>query len=130
MSLQANPNGGKAVERSARGQPQGRYPLSVENVGGDTYIVMSRGHHDTDAFMAAVREAGYDWPLGVPEHRWIRVVPAPRKSWLQCLYVFTEPHARGAFPATYAWEAYGEDRYEAKRACANAPGVQGKDVTC
>ena len=47
------------------------YSLDIENVGGDTYIVMSRGHHDIHKFMKQVREDGYDWPLGVPEHCWV-----------------------------------------------------------
>jgi hypothetical protein len=32
----------------------------------------------------------------------------------RCLYVEAKPYARGAFPATYAREAYGDDRYEAQ----------------
>lgn len=33
------------------------YPLDIESVGEDTYIVMSRGHHDLEQFMAeAVKE--------------------------------------------------------------------------
>ena len=34
-------------------QPVRRYPLSVENVGEDTYILMSKGHHDVHEFMRA-----------------------------------------------------------------------------
>lgn len=99
-----------------------QYPLEIENVGDDTYIVMSRGHHDPDEFMRAVREYGSDWPLGMPEHKWARSVPT-RDPHRTCIYVFTEPHARGAFPCTYAWEAYGEEQYEAiktKQESANA----------
>ncbi len=29
-----------------------KYPLEVNSVGSDTYIVMSRGHHDLRGFMA------------------------------------------------------------------------------
>ena len=88
------------------------YPLSVENVGEDTYILMSKGHHDVHEFMRAVR-ADYQWPLGMPTHEWMRAIPAPRGSGYRCLYVEAKPGARGAFPATYAREAYNEDRYEA-----------------
>lgn len=89
-----------------------RYPLSVENVGEDTYILMSKGHHDVHKFMRAVR-ADYQWPLGMPTHEWMRAIPAPKGSGYRCLYVEAKPGARGAFPATYAREAYNEDRYEA-----------------
>jgi hypothetical protein len=87
------------------------HALEVQNVGDDTYIVMSKGHHDPHEFMRAVRADGYTWPLGMPEHKWVRAVPTKGK-FRPCLYVFTEPHARGAFPATYAWEAHGENLYE------------------
>lgn len=92
--------------------PAKAYPLEIESVGEDTYIVMSKGHHDAHAFMAAVREAGYDWPLGMPKHVWMRAVPT-RQPYMRCLYFEADAGARGAFPCTYAWEAYGEDRYEA-----------------
>ena len=89
-----------------------RYPLRVENVGDDTYILMSRGHHDADAFMRAVREAGYDRPLGMPRHYWIKATPC-RCGEHTCHYTILGVPVRWAFPATYAHEAYGEDRYEA-----------------
>lgn len=88
------------------------YPLSIQNVGGDEYIVMSRGHHDIHDFMKAVR-AHYQWPLGVPEHRWAKVTPDPTGE-CSFLYHFVEEGTRGSFPVTYSWEAYGEDAYEAK----------------
>lgn len=88
------------------------YPLDVENVGSDTYIVMSRGHHDIHDFMSAVRQEGYTWPLGVPDHRWAKVVP-DRTGDCAYKYCFVNEGARGAFPVTYAWEAYDKERYEA-----------------
>lgn len=90
-----------------------RYPLEIENVGDDTYIVMSRGHHDIHAFMAAVREAGYEWPLGVPTHHWVKATPCRCGQHTKHYALLDEP-VRGAFPATYAHEAYHGDRYEAK----------------
>ena len=45
------------------------YPLEIENVGGDVYVLLSRGHHDIHEFMSKVREEGYDWPLGFPKLR-------------------------------------------------------------
>jgi hypothetical protein len=90
-----------------------RYPLIVQNVGEDTYILMSKGHHCPHEFMRAARE-DYSWPLGMPTHEWMRAVPTKDPGY-HCMYVEAKPHSRGAFPATYAREAYGEDRYEAIR---------------
>lgn len=99
-----------------------KYPLDIQNVGEDTYIVMSKGHHDFDAFMAAVR-VDYDWPLGPPKHMWMRAIPT-KQPYMRCLYVHAEPNTRGAFPCTYSWEAYGEDTYEATLA-ARTPSEKG-----
>lgn len=38
------------------------YPLESKSVGGDTYIVMTKGHHDPNLFMKQVREEG-DWVI-------------------------------------------------------------------
>lgn len=84
------------------------YPLEIENVGEDDYIVMSRGQHDPHEFMKAVRR-DYDWPLGMPTHRWVK--KTPKRDGFS--YHFVKEGTRGAFPATYAHEAYGENRYEA-----------------
>ena len=58
----------------------------------------------------------------------MRAIPAPKDSGFRCLYVEAKPHSRGAFPATYAREAWGEDRYEAKAPNAELtcrPGLPG-----
>ncbi|WP_279456673.1 hypothetical protein [Aeromonas veronii] len=89
------------------------YPLDIQNVGGDEYIVMSRGHHDIHDFMKAVRAAGYDWPLSIPEYRWAKVTPDSTGEY-NYWYRFVSEGTRGAFPVTYSWEAYGDDSYEAK----------------
>lgn len=89
------------------------YPLDILNVGEDDYIVMSKGHHDPHEFMQAVRNEGYEWPLGFPEHKWMRAVPAPKNSGFIFFYVEAVQGSKGAFPATYAYEAYGDERYEA-----------------
>ncbi|OJB00574.1 hypothetical protein [Burkholderia ubonensis] len=88
------------------------YPLDIQNVGDDTYIVMSKGHHDVHEFMRQVRADGFDWPLGMPKHVWMRTVPS-RAPYVSVRYVESCEGARGAFPCTYAWEAYHERRYEA-----------------
>lgn len=90
------------------------YPLDPISAGDETYVVMSKGHHDPHAFMRAVREAGYgNWPLGQPEHKWVKTVPcAPSCGEHRCHYELSDEHRPGWFPATYAFEAYGEDRYQ------------------
>lgn len=95
------------------------YPLEIENVGEDTCTVMSRGHHDPAEFMLAVRADGFDWPLGMPKHIWLRCVPPPDgyATW----YVEAKAGARGAFPATQCWEAYNDETYEAITATAKEP---------
>ena len=87
------------------------YSLDIQNVGEDTYTVLSKGHHDPAEFMLAVRADGYDWPLGMPEHIWLRCVPPP--DGYVFWYVEAKAGTRGAFPATQAYEAHGADTYEA-----------------
>lgn len=88
------------------------YPLEIENVGEDVYILMSKGHHDPHEFMAAVRAQGYDWPLGLPTQNWVKTAPS-RDVAYSCWYHLVPDGTRGAFPATYVHEAHGESRYEA-----------------
>ncbi|WP_180980378.1 hypothetical protein [Vibrio diazotrophicus] len=88
-----------------------KYPLDIENVGNDTYIVMSKGLHGAHEFMKAVREAGYDWPLGNPQHVWIKATP-DRTGESRALYNIVDQSVRGAFPATYSWEASGDELYQ------------------
>ena len=88
-----------------------QYPLKIQNVGGDTYILISKGHHDINEFMRLAREKGYDWPLGTPQHVWLKATP-DRFGDSVCLYSLVNEGCRGAFPATYACEAYGEEMYQ------------------
>ena len=46
---------------------QEKYPLQPRSIGQNTYVIISRGHHDTHAVMAEVRKS-WSWPLRVPEH--------------------------------------------------------------
>lgn len=94
------------------------YPLEVESIGEDVYIIISRGHHDIHEFMKTVRREGYDWPLGVPEHIWMKTRPS-RDSQYHCFYDPVPEGTRGAWPATYVSEGGGEHSYEAfvKRGC-------------
>ncbi len=81
------------------------YPLDPVSVGEDTYIVMSRGHHDLDEFMAAAVACRPNWRLGGPHKTWIKTTPG-RGSY-DVLYHHVPEGTRGAFPATYCYE-YGE----------------------
>lgn len=85
-----------------------QYPLKVENVGNDTYQVMSKGHHEPLSFMVAVRAAGYDWPLGQPSHVYFKAFPNGRG---ETSYSYASQETSGAFPATITVEAYGSDRF-------------------
>lgn len=89
-----------------------RYKLDPVSIGDETYIVMSRGHHDPRDFMHAVRE-NYQWPLGFPTHEWMRCIPAKIGSGYDFMYVKANPGSRGAFPCTVTREAYHEERYDA-----------------
>lgn len=87
------------------------YPLKIENVGNDVYMLLSRGHHDIHVFMGQVRADGFDWPLGVPEHCWMKTVPDNTGEYA-ARYCIVKAGTPGAWPATQVMEAYGEDRYE------------------
>ncbi|MBL0645889.1 hypothetical protein [Aeromonas caviae] len=90
------------------------YPLDVYDVSCDRQrIFMSRGHHDIHEFMRAVRAEGYDCFLCVPEYRWVKVVPDSTGEHSH-IFAFVKEGTRGAFPATYSWEAHKDETYEAK----------------
>ncbi|MDH4430905.1 hypothetical protein QEP21_11225 [Pseudomonas shirazica] len=90
-----------------------QYPLDVLSVGEDTYIVMSKGHHDLDQFMTAAINRYPGWALGGPEHVWIKTTPG--HGTYDRMYNIVPQGTRGAWPATYCWE-FGEDykRYNAE----------------
>ncbi len=85
------------------------YPLEIENVGEDDYVLMSRGHHDPHEFMRAV--AGLvqyrDWPMGEPLQCWWHATPIDGGT----RYRESFAHTRGSFPATVSSEAHGDRRY-------------------
>ena len=86
------------------------YPLDIESVGEDTYIVMSRGHHDLEQFMVEAVKERPRWKLGGPVHVWCKTTPAhgTYDSWFH----FVPEGTRGSWPATYCFE-YGDgwERY-------------------
>jgi hypothetical protein len=87
------------------------YPLKIENVGEDDYMLMSRGHHDFKQFMEACYIAHPNWSMGNPVHIWFKSTP-DRRSEYSCRYTEVSENVRGAFPVTYTVEAYGEDKYK------------------
>lgn len=97
------------------------YPLEIESVGSDTYIAMSRGHHDLDVFMAEAVKECPGWFLGGPVHVWVKSTP-DRTGEFSMRYVFVEPGTRGAWPATYCHE-FGEG-YQRYNSAQNAPEAQ------
>ena len=94
------------------------YPLDISNVGEDTYILISKGHHDVHEFMRKVREDGYDWPLGMPEHIHMKTIPAPKGSGYLRWSLPVPEGTRGSWPCTYVTEAYNEERYEVRASAA------------
>lgn len=86
-----------------------KYELKIENVGGDVYMLLSRGHHDIHEFMKQVRLSGYDWPLGTPIHVWFKATPNNTEGGVY--YNQVNEDTIGAFPATFVVEEYGEDQY-------------------
>ncbi|WP_181159282.1 hypothetical protein [Burkholderia contaminans] len=96
--------------------------LEIERVGDDVYILMSAGHHDPHVFTRHARSEGYDWPLGMTTQHWVKRTPA-KGGFHSCWYHIVPEGTRGAFPATYAHEAYGDERTEvvAARAESEAP---------
>lgn len=87
------------------------YPLEIQNVGEDDYMLMSKGHHELKGFMSEVRRQGYDWPLGMPEHLWAKTVPNSVDG-VGSIFVIVDKDTRGAWPCTLTCEAYGEEQYE------------------
>jgi hypothetical protein len=86
-----------------------KYPLEIENVGEDTYHLMSKGHQDFTEFMRAVKDAYPKWPMGKPYHAY--VVRAPRKGYSSFYYPCEATHPK-AIPVTCTDEAYGEEQYK------------------
>ncbi|EON13442.1 hypothetical protein [Pandoraea sp. SD6-2] len=96
------------------------YPLIIQDTrSDDTYSLMSKGHHDVHEFMRAARAEGYDWPLGMPRHTWVKTTPT-RLAGYRCWFNEVEEGTRGAYPATFVHEAYGDERYEAMCAASQA----------
>lgn len=79
-----------------------RYPLEIHALNGDDCAtLMSKGHHDADAFMAAAKEhwgaplKGFDKLM----HDWWRAIPDSTGDY-RFMYHPAKPGTRGAFPVT------------------------------
>lgn len=91
------------------------YPLDVEDNRNDYYqSVMSRGHHDFDAFMAQAKER-FEWAdkMLTPEHIWYKAVPFWDGYGTCIRHVDVPKGTRGAFPVTFAAECETQHAYQA-----------------
>lgn len=79
------------------------FPLEIMNVGEDTYMLMSWGHHDFNEFMEEVRENYPSWPMGNPTHEWYVMHPNKGYQWAAVPCDKNHPKAR---PATVSVESY------------------------
>ncbi len=78
------------------------YPLNVECLyTDDTKTLMTKGHQDPVAFMAACEEwrGGPLQGWGKVRHGWGRTVPDTSGDY-EFLMLPAKPHARGAYPVT------------------------------
>jgi len=82
------------------------YPLEITSVGSDSYIVMSKGHHDLKVFMDKAKKEYPDWMLGGAIHKWCKVIP-DKSGKFNSIFAFVDKTGRGAFPVTYCYE-YGD----------------------
>lgn len=84
-----------------------KYPLELENWGDDTYLVVSRGHHDLNLFKKHVNEEydsfGNFFEVGY--HTYFKAIPS-NSIYSNCLYIQCSKNTRGAFPATVAQEGW------------------------
>jgi hypothetical protein len=86
-----------------------KYKLEVENIGGDDYVLMSRGHHNFKDFMKEVKKVYKTWPMGKPYHSYFKVIPYCGNY--AYLYIPCDKNTRGCFPVTVTEESYGDDLY-------------------
>lgn len=81
-----------------------KYPVKLENWGDDSYMIISRGHHDLDQFKRLVNKE-YDHFGNFFEaayHCYFKAFPHDFGT----SYSPVGPDVRGAFPATVAQEGW------------------------
>ena len=91
-----------------------KYPLKLENWGDDSYMIISRGHHELDVFKRLVNQE-YEHFGNFFEsayHGYFKATPHDFGT----AYSPVGPNTRGAFPATIAqegWQAeFGDKEWE------------------
>lgn len=98
MNAEKQPAAAAAMEK-----PSGRYPLQVVCLYSDECrTLMTKGHHEQAAFLAAVQiwnGAPLDGRWGQVRHGWHRTVPDSSGQY-SSLMVPATPHAPGAYPTT------------------------------
>lgn len=84
-----------------------KYEIDVLNCGDDSYMLMSKGHHDIELFKSECKKeyehiGEYLESCECPcQHLWYKAVPRDGyNSW----YAPVDKSVRGAFPATVWWE--------------------------
>jgi len=79
----------------------------LENIGEDTYLIFSRGHHDLEAFTKYVKEEYSEWGnfFDVAYHHYYRKVGNQYGTWYEPCFPFT----RGAFKVTVAQEGWSDN---------------------
>lgn len=87
------------------------YPLELENIGEDSYCLMSRGHHNLDAFMEKVSEEYPSWKMGKPEHTYFKVVPDKTGEY-SVWYTQVPKETKGCIPVTVTDEAHGDMQWK------------------
>lgn len=85
--------------------------IDLENIGGDVYILLAKGHHTPAEFMREVRKEYPTWPMGMPKHYYCRTIPCRTGEYV-CRYQWQDKPGKGAYPVTVSHEAYGDDKYE------------------
>jgi hypothetical protein len=89
------------------------YPLEIEIChSDDERMYRSKGHHPTEDFVKALKDFGISGKWSVPVQLYVKTTPAPKNSGYNCFYAAVDKGVRGAYPATYIYEYYGEEYLE------------------
>lgn len=85
-----------------------KYPLDLENCGGDVYVLISKGHHDLNEFGLKVLEHyNHFMPMEKPQHIYMKAIPT--REGYEFNWTPANKETRGAFPVTYSQETNMKD---------------------
>lgn len=75
-----------------------------ENIGEDSYLIFSEGHHNIEDFTKYIKEEYSEWGnfFGVAYHHYYRKIGNQYGSWYEPCF----PWTRGAFKVTVAQEGW------------------------